>query len=37
MLPTAKLNGFAQTKNRSLHKMALAIRQNTVSSYRGDY
>ena len=37
MLPAAKWNGFAQTKNRSLHKMALAFRQNTFSSYRGDY
>jgi hypothetical protein len=37
MLPPAKWSGFAQTKNRSLRMMAFAFRQNTFSSYRGDY
>ena len=36
MLPQAKWNGFAQTKNRSLRMMALAFLQKTYLSYRGD-
>ena len=34
--PLANLNRFAQTKNRSLRKMALVIRQDSISSHPGD-
>lgn len=37
MVPQAKWNGFAQTKNRSLRMMVLAFCQNTYLNYRGDY